>query len=181
MVIAAGTILSVYAASSMFARGGRTFFSAYTLECESQTEFLLPMTQIPIFRSIRGSHRYPLTDYLIRKGYWSPVEKPEAAFLANHWNMQWRDGQTDIHRQFAWRADRWIEWSEKHPDLAACVWPQVLQLLREDPEHGQRNVSRLLIWASQASTVNELDQFVASDKELSTAMGITTPSVRVGE
>lgn len=68
-VMIGGAILCVYLASFACARGARTFFSFQTLESQSQSEWLLPLTEIPIYRSPRHASRYSLVEFLIGEGY----------------------------------------------------------------------------------------------------------------
>jgi hypothetical protein len=48
------------------------------------------------------------------------------------WSPGTRDGESALQRELFWRRESWIEWSEKHPELAAVLWPRVLSLLRGD-------------------------------------------------
>ncbi|GMV84070.1 MAG: hypothetical protein AMXMBFR7_52540 [Planctomycetota bacterium] len=122
--------------------GGRGFFSPDTLEYRSQSERTVFATEIPLYRSAYRYDAHELVDYLVAKGYWSPrpASEPRWIFLF-HWNRSWKDGASGFHRRFFWRKDLWIEWTEKHPERAAEVWPHVLELLRAGRD---AEVARLL-------------------------------------
>ncbi|MBE7464613.1 MAG: hypothetical protein HS116_14140 [Planctomycetes bacterium] len=123
--------------------GGRGFFSPDTLEYRSQSERTVFATEIPLYRSAFRYDSHELVNYLVEKGYWSPrpASEPRWIFLF-HWNRNWKDGESCFHRSFFWRKDFWMEWTEKHPERAAEVWPQVLELLRAGRD---AEVARLLV------------------------------------
>lgn len=122
--------------------GGRGFFSPDTLEYRTQSERLILVAEIPVYRSAYRYDSHELIDYLVAKEYWSPQPAPEPRWIfLFHWNRSWKDGESGFHRRLFWRKDFWIEWTEKHPERAAEVWPRVLELLRTD---GESEVERLL-------------------------------------
>jgi hypothetical protein len=41
-------------------------------------------------------------------------------------------------------AQDWIRWSEKHPEVAAALWPRVLAELGSDDERGEANAMRIM-------------------------------------
>lgn len=142
-----------------YAKGGRTFFSPDTLETKSQSETLLIQTPVPLYRSSFSQGRYELVDFLIDAGYWSPAAADPPRWLpTNHWNRQWKDGQSPIHREFAWFADDWIAWTGQHPDIAAVLWPRVLGELRSNHPDCQWQAYRLMWHAKSAQTVEAFEQ-----------------------
>lgn len=173
-LLAIGAVSLLYFVSWQFARGGIQYFSPYTLETYFQSEILLPLTEIPIYRSSADTSRYKLVQYLVDKSYWTPVESGDPPIITNHWNQQWRDGHSDIHRQFAGKADQWIEWSNGHPEIAAKLWSDVLILLRSDSHDSQSSVSQLMFWARDSETLEQYNHSIAADPELITATGIAT-------
>lgn len=151
--------------SWVFASGGLHDFSPDTLETSSRSEILLPLTDLPIYRSPRSSYRYDLVQYLIEYGYWSPVPESGSPIRVSRWNTQWRDGQSDLHRQFAWYADDWIAWTEQHPELADVLWPEVLAMLRSEDDLRLMRVQHLM-WAGRtATTVDEYNALIETDAE----------------
>lgn len=166
----------LYGVSWIFAAGGVHYFSPHTLETYSHREILLPFTEIPIYRSTSVTYRYDLTQYLIDEAYWSPDNVDRPLLLTNRWNHQWRDGQTDLHRQFAWKAEQWIEWTETHREIAAKLWPHVLQLLRTDSPNSQSYASHLMFVARASESRIQFNQLISEDAELEAAIaGITKP------
>jgi hypothetical protein len=74
-------VISAYALGWHFGRGGRGFFSPDTLDSRSQSEILLPLTRLPLYRSWFHYDRAPLVDYLVGKGYWSPRQAPPTKWI----------------------------------------------------------------------------------------------------
>lgn len=117
--------------------GGVGYFSPDTLEYKSRSHDFLDWPT---------RDRNELTEYLIRKGYWSPIEtkKPRWILMFEFWPGM-RDGQSSLHAELSWRGDEWIEWSESHPEQAAQLWPQVLGVLRADPKIGREEAAELML------------------------------------
>ena len=166
LLIALIVVVSIYAISWHFARGGLHYFSPDTLDSYSQSEVLLIFTELPIYRSSRSTHRYKLVQYLINQGYWSPIAQSGPSIVTSKWNMQWRDGQSDFHRQFAWYADQWIAWTQQFPEVADELWADVLSLLRQDSSNELHDAVRLMHHSRIASTVEDYKALLESDPEL---------------
>jgi hypothetical protein len=145
-----------YVAGFAFGRGGRGFFSPDSLDNRTQSEILLPLTELPLYRSRYEYHRYPLTNYLVGKGYWSARAAESPRWVSTfHWNEQWHDGTAPFHKELGWRVQDWITWSEAHPDIAADFWPRVLRIMRDGDPHWHLRVSGLLVYGRGCSTLNE--------------------------
>src|SRR5690606_36466833 len=99
-----------------------------------------------------------LVEYLIDQGYWTPVKPSRPPIQTNHWNLQWRDGHSDLERQFGWKADEWIEWTEANREMADSLWPDVLHVLRSDPDEGEWLASHLMQCARFSSSLEEFDE-----------------------
>jgi len=123
--------------------GGVGYFSPDTLEFKSSSHDLLDWPT---------PHRNELTEYLIRKGYWSPKEtkSPRWILMFEWWPGQ-RDGYSHLCRELSGRRKEWIAWSETNPEHAAVLWPDILQILRDDPNLGRTRAEELLY-----ATRNEL-------------------------
>ena len=116
--------------------GGVGYFSPDTLEFKSSSHDLLDQ---PTRR------RNELTEYLIRKGYWTPIETNDPRWIkVFEWWPGQRDGYSDLCRELSGRRKEWILWSEKNPGRAAALWPQILEMLRADPVRGARQAEDLL-------------------------------------
>jgi hypothetical protein len=150
------TLFAIYAVSAKWGRGGRLFFSPDTLQSKSQSELLLPPTSIPVYRSGYTYSQYPLVAYLISKGYWKPSESGPARWLPmGQWNDMWRDGESTLFRALTRRTDLLTQWSEDHPDIAAAMWPYVLEQIRNGGREGERNAEGLMFFASYFKSVDE--------------------------
>lgn len=90
--------------------------------------------------------------------------------LTGRWNKQWRDGQADIHRQFGSQAEFWIDWTDKHPDVANRLWPVVLRILRSDFEHADSFAMEFMLCARFSETITQFDQCVAANEGLGALM-----------
>lgn len=144
--------------------GGRQFFSPDSLEVRSQTEDLLRGTEIPIYRSRYSYGRSELTAFLIENGYWQASRSVKPRWiLMNHWNSQWSDGHSPLLRELSWRATEWAEWSKTHPDLAAVVWPLILETIRSDDERRRANAVALLEHARRSDNIAEFRKTLDSD------------------
>ena len=169
-------ITSLYVVSWAFAAGGIHYFSPHTLQTYAHQEILLPFTEIPIYRSAAQTYHYDLTQYLMDESYWAPDNVESPPFVTSRWNQQWRDGQSDLHRQFSWKAEQWIEWTESHREIAAKLWPLILQLLRADSRSGKSYASNLMFLAQMSETLDQFNQFISDHSELKSAVAsITRP------
>jgi hypothetical protein len=141
-----------------FGRGGRGFFSPDTLETKTQREHLIPVVNIPIWRSSFQVHRQELVTFLISEGYWSPTANDSPRWIiAFHWNDQWRDGETRLHRELS-RGEDWIAWTKEHPLMAEVIWPQLIDVL-QDPTASPATAGTLMRCAYGASDLKEYERF----------------------
>jgi hypothetical protein len=154
--VGVGVVVAAYVAGLAFGRGGRAFFSPDSLDNRTQSEILLPLTELPLYRSRYVYYRYPLTDYLVSKGYWSAraTDSPQWVSMF-HWNEQWRDGYSTFHREFASRGGEWIKWSDAHPDIAGDLWGRVLRMMRDDEPYCHQRVRGLLMYAHGCSDIGQ--------------------------
>jgi hypothetical protein len=162
--VAAGVFLW----STLQGKGGRMFFSPDTFQVRTQSELLLPLTEIPLYRSSfeYRDATYDLPAYLVTKGHWLPIETDRPQWiLVYHWNDQWRDGFTELHRYLRY-SDEWIQWTEANPQLANVLWPNVLSILRGGITDGY--AAHLMFLARESSTVDEFRDHVNNDPELQT-------------
>ena len=168
LLVSAIFVVAIFLLCVNWSDGGRGFFSPDTLDCRTQSEMLFPGTKIPIYRSTYDYHRYELVEYLIAEGYWSPVETTSPRWFATfHWNRQWRDGTSDFHRAFGWRSEEWIQWTKDHPEIAAKLWPVVLDALRTPTEPDVSRAQSLLFIANLAATLKDFEVGVAEMVERS--------------
>ena len=145
-------------------RGSRGLFSPDSFEVKVQSEWLLPPSEIPLYRS-NFEYQSPneLVEYLVAKGYWSKQQADEPQWiLLFRWNDQWRDGHTGFYREMV-QAEKWIEWSEDNPKFAARLWPLVLARLRSN-ESGI--ASHFMYLARTSATIEEFEEQVENDPDL---------------
>lgn len=120
--------------SIKFGKGARCFFSPDTLEFRYQSEYLVPLLLVPLYRSRYTYAEEPneLVTFLVEEGYWEPRQVDDPRWICVfHWNHQWRDGYGQMYRHFCRSPELLIEWSRENPELAAVMWPKVLAVLRD--------------------------------------------------
>jgi hypothetical protein len=143
----------IYVVAIATAGGGLGSFSPDTFQYRTQSEVLLPLTSVPLYRSGCSYHQPPLFQYLVAQGYWAPSGASDPKWLpAFRWNRQWKDGYSGLHRELSWRGPEWINWSKSHPEMAAELWPLLLEVLRADAPAGDvEGHARWLLYAAGAS------------------------------
>jgi hypothetical protein len=178
LAVVAVTVCVLCGVAVVFASGSRGFFSPDTLETRTQRELLLPMTELPLFRSRYEVHRYKLVDYLVAKGYWAPNAAATPRWLpVFHYNEQWRDGHSNFHSQSSWtmKSQQWIDWSEENPEVASELWPRVLAVLRSGNEDAVEYASYLMWDARESESLEGFHEAVAADKALARLLKATMP------
>jgi len=124
----------------------------------------------PITRKIYEDKKWALDEYLHRKGLIPPSDLGEPRW----WLVQCFDhGRSDWGslgkgydiclrlQTFPSERDYWVPWSEKHPDIAKVLWPQVVVALREDQ---LEEAVRLLSAAESSETLHEFLEEANADK-----------------
>jgi hypothetical protein len=159
LVVCGSTVASVYVASAGCGRGGRGYFSPDTLDCRTHSEWLVPLTRVPVYRGPSSTHRYPAADWLIAQGFWSKSDAPDPRWLPTfQWNQQWKDGQSQFHRELGRRGEAWVQWSKDNPEMAAALWPKVLTALRTPGVTGTADATDLMFTAQYARSVKEFEK-----------------------
>lgn len=157
-VVVVVAIVGVIAATT--GRGSRGEFSSDTLEIRSQREWLFMPTETPLYRSGFEYDQNDLVRYLVEQGHWSTRDVAVPRWIPiYHHNVWWRDGGSRLFQ----RPERWIEWTERNPRLAAAIWPQVLEVLRNE-KCGDTSYAEHLLWvASEAGSMREYERRMAGD------------------
>jgi hypothetical protein len=166
VILAAATIVGaaglLYMSAATFGPGGRGFFSPDTLRSRTQAEYLIPLTQIPVYRGPYSESQWPIVDYLVAKGYWSAVNVAEPRWVStSHENRQWRDGLSRFERELVGNDAEWRKWTEDHPELAKVVWPRVLAELRKPGVAHTNDADVLLLAARYATTPEEFERLLS--------------------
>jgi hypothetical protein len=114
-------------------RGAEIYFSPDTLELKSRSELRAPLFGFHIYRSsFKPLGHYQLVEYLINKGYWKPNQTSEPRWIWIYgWNDQWSLGYGPLSRHLSKFREFWMDWTEKHPEFAAILWPRVLEQIRD--------------------------------------------------
>ena len=168
-----------YVLAGIFGKGGRGFFSPDTLETKTQSEWLLPLIHVPLYRSSFSYSRDKLVDYLVQEGYWKPAVETGTPrwILSFQWNQLWRDGESFLHRELAWRSAEWMDWSRENPRIAERLWPGVLDALRTPDGPNERRAEILLRHAQMAPSLKEFEErlFKLDGITLNSARSPSTP------
>jgi hypothetical protein len=131
--------------------GGRGYFSPDTLESRSQEETYLVWWGFHYYR-------YPLVEYLMEQGYWSPQQTQAPRWIKTfHWNYRWRHGHSRFDKEFTAYATEWIKWSDSNPELAATLWPRVLTTLRSHRVDGFGDSLSLMSIARDSKTIPDFE------------------------
>jgi hypothetical protein len=158
-VVCGSALATVYVAAAGFGGGGRGYFSPDTLDCRTHAEWLVPLTRFPVYRGPSSTHRYPVVDYLVARGFWSASDRPAPRWLPTfRWNAQWKGGHSTFHYEMGRRGDDWVAWSDANPATAAALWPMVLAALRSPGVTGTRDASDLMLAARLAKSVEEFEK-----------------------
>jgi hypothetical protein len=148
VVVAICVVLFLLLAGQSSSQG---YFSPDTLESQSRDFYW----GIPGTASVT---RHRLAEYLVTKGYWTPHSTTKPRWLMTYYyRPQWRDGHSALTSALFWHADKWIAWSEHHPERAAVLWPHVLEILRSNRDDSQSVVRELLWYVEHAGTEAEFD------------------------
>lgn len=157
--------LLLFALLLVSSEGRQQYFSPHTLEVRTDYERLLPGTSVPVLVLDQQRHLPDLAEYLIAQGYWKPqkVKNPKWYRWCSSidWNIQWHGDSiflySDLHTRHSWS-----DWTEENPELAAVVWPLVLQALRQE-EHGLEEAETVLYCARVAESEQEFWDYMESD------------------
>lgn len=156
--------LAIYASAYLWGQGRRAYFSPDTLRSKRQTEWLIPLTEIPVYRSQATYRTDEQIQLLIDEGYWTPTDPriPRWVFLYKR-NDQWKDGSTQIHRAMWIQRNQLLQWSKNNPEIAAYVWPRILKIMRtnDDPD---ALVAEILFFAKRiAYDVDHLKELLKNE------------------
>ncbi|MEZ6069120.1 MAG: hypothetical protein R3C10_02375 [Pirellulales bacterium] len=163
IVMAIGLVAVLAFLTYQYGRGGRGYFSPDTLRMRTQREFLIPLVNVPVWRSRYDVHQQPLVTFLKEEGYWSPTNnEPPRWILAFHWNDHWWDGDLLWHKELV-RDEFWIQWTIEHPDMARVVWPLVIQTLRTQPD-GEHYAGNILRCASVTENTREFELLISGGR-----------------
>jgi len=157
--IIAATLMVAVAFFAPESKSTLSYFSPDSLESRYRTE-LLWGASIPVYRSGFKGKSSALVEYLIVSGFWSPSNSDKPIWLkTGHFNTDWKDGQTQLHRALYWNEEEWIAWSKEHPEIASLVWPRVLAALRADKS--ERRATEYLFWAKRLESASQFQRRAA--------------------
>jgi hypothetical protein len=127
--------------------------------------YLLMGTRIT--RKVYESKKWALDEYLHKKGFNPPSDRSEPRWwCVQSFRSPTRDRGATGDAYFVCislgtypsERDHWIPWSEKHPDIAQVLWPQVVALLRQDQ---LEKAQRFLAAADGCETMKEFSEELA--------------------
>ena len=144
--------------------GTTHYFSPVTLESKYRPGGWLT-GWMPTFASGEQVKPSPLADYLVEKGYWVPARVTRPRWIVTgHFSTQWTDGQTALHYPLYWHHEKWIAWTEAHPEIARIVWPQFLASIRREERLG--GMIELLWIAEHVASVDDLRRLVQKSEAI---------------
>src|SRR5262249_21435866 len=144
-------------------RGGQEYFSPYTLELTTQSEFTLLSGKLPLYKSTPCPVDNSLVNYVRAAGI-VESEKPinDRQVLVFHWNRAWWDGDGELHRVFHSHRDEIIEWCKEDPDRAKMYWSEGMRHLRSSNPSEVAIGEFILGQCWWAKSIDELKQQIAS-------------------
>ncbi|MBL8827472.1 MAG: hypothetical protein JNM18_10890 [Planctomycetaceae bacterium] len=154
-----------------FNQGSIVYFSPDSLRSKSIREVLIPELpgDIHLYRAQPVEFDDALAEHLVTRGYWQRRKTDDGGWVFTaHYNRRWKDGQTSWKKVVAWRSDKWIQWTEDNPKLAADVWPRILKVLRQESPFDQSTeiAAGILDAVWRINDVRELDAELATQFEL---------------
>src|SRR5262245_42610390 len=149
IVAIVATLLAFIAPEST---GSRHYFSPSSLRSQYQRDNLLT----PFFGRQAIEKSSALVDYLVERELWAPLSPGDSDWIQTaHFNPQWRDGQSYLHRVLYWDCDAWMTWTKENPKLANAVWPHVLAALRSDGS--KHSACELLDLAKHSTSLEDFE------------------------
>ncbi len=151
-------------------RGGLGYFSPYTLEYVSQSEFTLFWGSCPIYRSAAKKHPNEVLEFIQREGFVSP-QTPQAQRweVAFHWNETWRDGYGSLYYVLGRQRNEVIEWSTADRERAEIYWSEGFTYLRSEQETDMMIGRTILESCWRCESVADLKKQIADIKFLFSA------------
>lgn len=145
--------------------GGIAYFSPYTLEYETQSEFTILNGALPVFRSSRREAENELVTFLKQERL-VDLEQPydQRWELIFHWNHAWRGGYGTLYDVLIRHRREIIEWSKADRERARLYWSEGLKHLRSGKESDVRTGQMILLWCWRAKNTQELRQQIAAVK-----------------
>jgi hypothetical protein len=158
LLLLAGLAVTVplFAYGTLDVTGARGYFSPDSLESRVQAESRLVWWGFHYYQ-------YPLAEYLIKKGYWSPKLGEPRWIETYHWNYAWRGGQSRLHKEMGWRAEEWIDWSESNSLVAGAAWPRVLDALRSDDPNVRDEATSIMYAARNAKNAGDFERALKAE------------------
>lgn len=97
-------------------RGGRGYFSPYTLEYYTQSEITIFIRAWPIYHSTPKKAVNEMLNYLVDSGYVA-VSSPENDIILPvfHWNSAEKDGHSMFYKAFM--SEHILKWSKQNTEL----------------------------------------------------------------
>jgi len=144
-------------------RGGREFFSPYTLELRGQSEFTLLYGSVPLYRSPWEHIDNPMITYL--RDTRLVVPQPTATdqqLAVFHRNDAWKDGDGLLYNVFHRDRERIIAWCKEDPERARIYWTECFRHLRANNPSEVDMGEWMLSFCWQAKSVDELKQKIAA-------------------
>ncbi|MEM6334734.1 MAG: hypothetical protein AAF823_15480 [Planctomycetota bacterium] len=151
ITVAALGVVAIFVGLAAHHNGGsRGRFDPHSLTAQAQPEWLISLNSD---HALRGPWRdqppYELVAYLIEQGYWTPTDHEPRWVPMYRTNRRWRGGVSPAYHGLNAHMHQWTQLTEAHPDLAAVVWPELLDALRYHPE--PRAQAQLILESADAA------------------------------
>jgi hypothetical protein len=119
-------------------RGGLAYFSPFTLEYETQSEYTLLDGAWVIYRSPRNPVNNALVNYLRESRVVMPDESGRQRWdSVFHWNDAWKDGFGQGYDVLVRSRESVIDWSKADSSRAQIYWSEAFKCLRSERKETQ--------------------------------------------
>jgi hypothetical protein len=145
-------------------RGGLEFFSPYTLELTTQSEFTVAGAW-PLYRSSRRPVSNEILTFVRDERF--VVPQPQAngrQLVVFHWNEAWKDGYGPLYDVLHRYRDRVISWCKEDRQRAQLYWAEGFRYLRSENPADAEIGAAILSTCWRASSIEQLEKMIAGIK-----------------
>jgi hypothetical protein len=152
---------------STVTRGGRAFFSPYSLDYKGQWEITVLGGSVPIYRSSLADSPNALVTMLRDERFATPMGADNHPWeLVYHANEAWKDGDGRLYDILVRYRSQLIEWSKADHERARVYWEEGFRLLRSDNKAEVRCGIEVLKSCWGYESVSDLQQAIAATKAM---------------
>lgn len=96
-------------------------------------EYRIPLTRIPIWKSVIGTRRSYIYEQLLLLDPEFKSKREYDEILISEMSWRWKDGDCAYKGLVSRKEGQWLDWIAEDTDDAHAVWLNALQKLRDQP------------------------------------------------